>query len=403
MLLAESQLATISQNIRYLKSIDPLNAEIIRECSRLGPTNLSSVARSLKIPVETVRYRFLKLRRIGVFTFNVFERYSKLGLIRCSVFTSASPQEEKQQLRDSLAAVEYWTYLARSFGYCEGCYAVYALPYANRSEFEYYLQEAEKQGIIKDYQAILTGDSYTTTPNFQWFNFKKHYWVFPWEDWIEDAESASAAPSHQVLEDPKDYSSRLDNPDLQILSLLEEDAGRGLREIGRHLGFTASGVKYHWDHHIVEQGVVQGFRTKTTGYPVGLSDIFAFHFRCKNLGKLARLVNFFADKVFVVSFAKVLRQNNLIVHIRIPKTEFERMITFMSAIRRSLLVEDFTYVKLDLSGYSACTIRPHNFKNGSWSYELDLQLETLRSIVKGEVKRPLARVLSSKQQSSAAF
>ncbi len=359
-----------------MKAIDPLNAQIMTECCRLGPNNLSKVARSLKLPVETVRYRFNKLRRLGVFRFDVFAHYSKLGLIRCSVFATPTPPGE--QIFDKvLTTLEYWTYLARSYGSYEGRYGVYALPIANRADFEDYLNEAAKLGIIENLEVVFTGDSYTITPDFQTFNFKKHYWIFPWNDWIKKAKSEPADLSHPALRDPEEYSSRIDVTDLQILALLEQDAARGLREIGRNLGLTASGVKYHWDHHIAAPEVVQGFRTLLTGYPMGLSDIFAFKFVCADEEKLAKLVNFFSDKVFVVSFAKVLRKNDLIVHVAIPKTEFESMMAFMYGIRSAELVRDFTYVRLDLRSYSAETIRPANFRNGRWSYERKAQLAKL--------------------------
>lgn len=379
--MAQSQVTTISQNIRYLKAIDSLNAKIIQECCRQGPNNLSSIARSLKIPIETVRYRFQKLRRIGVFDFDVFARYSKLGLIRCSVFANTIGGGGST-LEGIFSTIPYWTYLARCFGHYEGYYGVFALPYANRSDFEQYWEEAQKLSAVGKCGLVFTGDSYSIAPSFKWFNFKKHFWEFPWEEWVKAAES-SPASTHPSLVDPKEYNSHLDDADIKILELLEIDAARGFREIGRHLGFTAAGVKYHWDNHIMRQGVVEGFRTVTSGYPIGFSDLFTFHLQFRDAKSLARLTNFLSDKVFVVSFTKVLRANQLIVHIRVPKTEFERMMSFMHGARECGLVEDFAYVKLDLSSYSAYTIRPPNFKNGYWQYDYDYHLERLRSLSKG--------------------
>ncbi len=377
--MSEAQVTSISKNIRFLKTLDPMNAEIITECCNKGPNNLSNIARSLKIPIETVRYRFRKLTEMRILHFEVFARYSKLGLVRSTLFAKATP-EGGRRLEKTFQVIPYWTYLTRHFGNEEGYCGVYALPYANRSDFDSYWNEAVRLGILNGFQAIFTGDFYSVTPNFQSFNFKKHFWVFPWEDWIEETKLASTAQSHPAMRDPKDYKSEVDLADLRILALLQQDAIRGMSEIGKHLGFTTSGVKYHWDNHIINRGVVDGYRTTTTGYPDSFTDLFAFHFECKDLQRLAQLVNFLSDKIFVGSFAKVLRQSQLIAYILVPKTEFESMMRYMYEIRRAGVVDDFNYVKLDLSGYSGATISYSNYEKGYWNYNLDEQLEKLRSL-----------------------
>ncbi len=379
-------MTSISKNIRFLKTIDPMNAKIIAECCRQGPNNLSSIARSLRIPIETVRYRFRKLTQMKILHFEVFAHHSKLGLIRSTVLAKATP-ESGPKLEKIFQTVPYWTYVTRYFGNKEGFYGVYALPYANRSDFDSYWKEAVQQGILSEFQTRYTGEFYSVTPNFQWFNFKKHYWVFPWEDWADETTRSPTAESHPALADPREYKSEVDLADLRIIALLQQDAIRGMSEIGKHLGFTTSGVKYHWDNHIISRGVVDGYRTITTGYPVSFHDLFEFHFKCATLQRLAQLVNFFSDKIFITSYAKILRENQLMAHLAIPKTEFEGMMRYMYEIRRMGVVSDFDYVKLDLSGFTAQTLNYHKFSKGYWDYNLDEHLEKLRSLSAVEAKK----------------
>ncbi len=384
--MSETQIASISKNIRFLKTLDPINAKIIRECCDQGPNNLSSIARSLKIPIETVRYRFRKLTNMKILRFEVFTRYSKLGMIRCTVFAKAKP-EGGPKLEKVFQTIPYWTYVTRYFGNEEGFCGVYALPYANRSDFDSYWNEAVRLEILSEFKGRYTGEFYSATPDFRWFNFKKHFWIFPWEDWIEETRQASTKQSHPVLNDPEEYKSEVDLADLKILALLQQDAIRGMSEIGKHLGFTTSGVKYHWDNHIIRREVVEGYRTTTTGYPTSFCDLFAFQFKFGDTQRLAQLVNFFSDKIFVVSFTKVLRENQLIAHIAIPKTEFEGMMQYMYEIRRTGVVDDFDYLKLDLSGFTAQTLNYYKFSKGYWNYNLDEHLEKLRSLATVEAKK----------------
>lgn len=377
--MSEPQVTGISKNIRYLKTIDPTNARIIEECCHQGPNNLSSIARSLKIPIETVRYRFRKLTEMKILRFEVFARYSKLGMIRCIVLAKATP-EGGPKLAKIFQAVPYWNYLTRYFGNEEGFCGVYALPYANRSDFDFYWNEAVQIGILSGFQTVYTGDFYTVTPSFRGFNFKKHFWAFPWREWVEETKQASTKESHHVLKDPQDYKSEVDQADLRIIALLQEDAIRGMSEIGKHLGFTTSGVKYHWDNHIVNRGVVEGYRTSATGYPKSFYDLFAFQFKCRDLQRLAQLINFLSDKIFVGSFAKVLRQTQLIAFLAVPKTEFESMMQYMYEIRRAGIVDDFTYGKLDMDGFYGQTLNFKEYAKGYWNYNLDEQLEILRSL-----------------------
>jgi DNA-binding Lrp family transcriptional regulator len=368
-----------------LKTIDPVNAKIVAECSRQGPNNLSSIARSLKIPIETVRYRFRKLTEMKILQFDIFVRYSKLGMIRSTVFAKATP-EGGPKLEKTFQAVPYWTYLTRYFGNEEGYCGVYALPYANRSDFDVYWDETVRLGILKEFQAIFTGDFYSATPNFKWFNFKKHYWVFPWTEWVEETKLASSKHAHPALKDPTEYKSEVDLADLKILALLQQDAIRGMSEIGKHLGFTTSGVKYHWDNHVVSRGVVEGYRTLTMGYPLSFMDLYAFRFKCPDPQRLAQLVNFFSDKIFMIGFAKVLRENQLLANIAIPKSEFEGMMQYMYDIRRAGVAADFDYVKLDLRDFTALTLNFHQFSKGYWNYDLDGQLGKLRSLAVAKAK-----------------
>ncbi len=363
-----------------------MNAKIIMACCRQGPNNLSRIARTLKIPIETVRYRFRKLTSMKILQFEVFARYSRLGMIRCILFAKATP-EGGPKLEKTFQAIPYWTYHTRYFGSEEGYCGVYALPYANRSDFDSYWNETIRLGILSEVQAIFTGDFYTVTPSFQRFDFKKHFWVFPWKDWVEETKLASTEDSHPVLEDPKEYKSEADQADLRIIALLQQDAIRGMSEIGKHLGFTTSGVKYHWDNHVIGRGVVEGYRTTTTGYPTSFYDLFVFHFKCKDPQRLAQLVNFLSDKIFVGCFAKVLRQTQLIAFLDVPKTEFEGMMMYMYEIRRAGVVDDFSYVKLDLRGFSGQTLNYKEYAKGYWNYNLDEHLEKLHSLAAVEAKK----------------
>jgi hypothetical protein len=106
---------------------------------------------------------------------------------------------------------------------------------------------------------------------------------------------------------------------------------------------------------------------------------------------MAKFANSLADKPFVVSHAKVVGMNSLVVHFYIPKVEFSNFIEQLNQLTVKGITEDFFYVSLDVASFKRQTVSYEFFQKGSWLYNAPAAIEKLTKIVPMRLK---ARVSS---------
>lgn len=351
--------------LHYMKMLDSTNAKILEGLGKHGPRNLLSLAKSIHLPPTTVSFRIKKLIKEGHLKIRSRLDYSKLGLMRAAIIAEALPGFE-DKLQRVIENIGYWTYITRCFGRFNGFYSLLAFPAENRKELEKYLDEAMRLKVFSRYTFYWTTNFCEVAPNFDWFDFERKEWHFKWREWIKEVTNASETLSQRLL-DPKRYSIMVDETDLLILKELEKDGAVEFTQLAEVTRTTPQNISYRYSKHVAKRKFIADHEVSIFPYPLQVSDMCTFLIDFENEKVLAKFSNTLHNKPFVLSFAKVIGQNSLIVHTYTPKLEFPHLIDSLSHLTKERIVSNFFYVTLDILSFKRETVAYRFFKEGSWS------------------------------------
>jgi len=361
--------------LRYIKILDPVNAKIIEALGKNDPRNLSALAKKIGLPPTTVAFRVKKLMKEGLLKVRAKVNSHKLGLMK-AVLIADTNHGHIEALLKAVENVDYWTYTARCYGKFNGIYAVFSFPFEQRAELEEYLERAKQVGAISDYVLLWTANIFEVALNFDWFNFKRKAWNFAWQNWLDEILNSSA-DSPERLADPKSYEIQADYTDLLILKELEKDGLQDFTKLSKVAKITPQAVRHRFYHHVMKRDLITQYELAIFPYPLQVSDLCAFVFDFANEQALTKFANSLVDKPFVMSYAKVIGRNSLVVHFYIPKVEFSSFVESLDHLAVKRLIEDFFYVSLDVASFKRQTVSYELFQDGKWTYKASEKVEKL--------------------------
>jgi len=384
-----SRLEDFESMISYLRMLDPVNAKIIEALGKHDPRNMLSLAREIGLPPTTVAFRVKKLIKKGFLAVRAKLKSDKLGLMKAVLIADAN-----HALADALPkAIEnagYWTYIARCYGRFNGFYAVFCFPAEHRAYLEEYFKKAQELGATTDYVLLWTTNIFELPRNFDWFDFKRKAWDFPWERWVRQVSTSSDQLPKQ-LEDPDSYEVEADLTDLLILKELEKNGLEDFTKIAKVPKITPQAVRHRFHQHILKRKLIEEYEVSIFPYPLQTSDLCAFIFDFASKARLAKFVNSLTKKPFVLNFGKVIGKSSLVVHFYVPKTEFPSFIDSLNQLAAEDIVQDFSYVSIDVPSFRRQTVSYEHFVDGRWAYNQAEQIEKLTKMVPLKLK---AHVLS---------
>ncbi|MEM2916952.1 MAG: AsnC family transcriptional regulator [Candidatus Bathyarchaeia archaeon] len=364
--------------IKYMKLLDPVNGKILDGLGRYGPRNISYLAKSISVPFTTVTFRLKKLMNRASLRIKAKLDYSKLGLMKGAIFAEAHPKNS-EKLAKLIENTDYWSYVSNCYGKFNGVYAIFAFPAKQKAELEKYFAEASRLDILSNYLFFWTTNLWEGRPNWQFFDFKMRQWNFRWDGWIEQVLNDSGEMPKNI-EDPHAYPILVDEMDLLILKELEKDGTADFRKIAKVAGVTPQSIRYRFYNHAIERGLLCEYEISILPYPPDVSDMCAFVFDFVDEKALAKFTNCLQGKPFVLSYAKIIGRNSLLVNTYIPKKEFSSLIQCLNKLTQKEILQNFFYVTLDIRSYKRQTISYEFFKNGDWTYNSEEKLRRLKEI-----------------------
>jgi DNA-binding Lrp family transcriptional regulator len=365
--------------LRYLDELDEINAKILEGLGAHGPRNVSALAKKLRLPSTTVAFRLSKLVKENGLQVRARSNSQKLGLKRAVVFAEARPGKEKT-LNNLVDNLQYWTYTIRCFGKFNGIYALLGFPKESGREFENYFVEALKMGILDNYALYWTTELCEMPPNFSWFDFMRRSWGFKWKLWVKEVEQASDILPQRLL-DPEAYPILVDKTDLLLLKELEKDGAIEFTELAKVAAMTPEAVRYRFQDHILKRGLIADYEVSIFPYPYQSSDLSSFVIEFRDKNALAKFSNSLTGKPFILSYAKVIGQNKLIVHFYVPKIEFLNLVDAINSLIETGIIERFFHVVLDISSYKSQTVSFEFFEENKWTYDHEDAIQKLKKIL----------------------
>jgi len=362
------------------RNLDSVDVRILEGLAKHGPRNIAQVAKELDIPRGTVISRIKHMSSSFYLRLLTTIYHTNLGLKKAVVFARATPGRE-DILFNCLKVNKFYIYLSRCFGMFEGVVGVYVIPAEHTTEFENFLKELESLGVTQSIELLWSTCFHTVNRTRNWFDDAAKTWIFPWEKWLEEIPCAESELPY-TLKDPTDFHLKADETDLFIVKELEKDATVSLACVARELGTSLQNVRYHYENHVVKNGLIETFQIAVFPYDRSTSDMLFFIFKFRDMEKMSKFARSLLDKPFVIILGKILNENSLVSQIYLPRQEFRNFIDALSNLARANLLESYNYVIQDLrSGKWARETIPYRFfKNGSWTYEHSKHVEALHDV-----------------------
>jgi DNA-binding Lrp family transcriptional regulator len=257
---------------------------------------------------------------------------------------------------DALKIPGYWLRTMTCIGECNGSYSVHAIPEANRSEFQQYLDHLVASSVARDYRIYWLDDQHTSIPNFEYYDLSKRQWKFEWETWLRRlSEHKPSKPAETGLQEPK---PSFDKKDLVILKELMKNARVTLADLARMLGTTVPGAKYRFDK-IREKGLVHEFVVEFLPYSPEISDLYDVRLDFKNESSLVSKESAFLALPFTLHQSRIRGMNSLAARVYLPRGEMNNLYALLSRLVRNGILTNFAYLWLD----------PLSIKTQTFSYE----------------------------------
>ena len=371
----------LSKVSSYMKLMDKTSAEIIGALSKHDPRNISAISKEVGLPNSTIAFRIKKLIENLNLEINARVDFNKIGLTRAMAFIGTLPAKwnELWKIMEGLGCL---TYLTKCYGRIYGCYAIFAFPASKKTKLEEHFKKLENMKIISTFQLFWITNLCEVHPNFKWYDFKKKKWIFQWEQWINDIYKASNSLP-KSLKDPEEYPIKADKKDLLLLSQLERNGVLSYEELAKNANMNPRTVAYRYKKHLTDRKLILDHMVWFLPYPHDISEACVFVIEFENEKSLAKFVNTLHETPFVLSYAKVINSNFLIVNTYIPKVEFPSFIDSLNTLAEKQLIINYFHVTLTLNPHKRGGIPFKFFKGNTWECNLE-DMEPLREIIEEE-------------------
>ncbi|MGI0078988.1 MAG: hypothetical protein ACRECH_05135 [Nitrososphaerales archaeon] len=239
-------------------------ARIVPEVKSGGARNIVELAKSLRMPVETTRYKVKGILKRGLSVHASLD-YTKFGLTNyyTRFYLTQRSREGEKRFFQGLADFCYLTSFARRVTTNEFA-CTFAVPHANgasSSLIHRLLRGLAEEKLIDSpkISGVTWKKAHMVQPEF--FNLKKGVWEVDWSKLRKEPATQSRAEEKESRE--ADY----DDLDLMIARELEVDALSRLSDIANSLKTTLNNIFYHFHKHITEGKLFEEFVIRWNGTP----------------------------------------------------------------------------------------------------------------------------------------
>jgi DNA-binding Lrp family transcriptional regulator len=368
------------------KQLDPTNIKILTIMAKLGPRNLLEVARHCGIPFTTVYHRVAQIEAKSKQVSILIPSVARIGIVRLVVLAAASAGEERR-VTEALKIPNLW----RTVESCEGAFthhSVQIVPRTLLKQFKEFIAKMAEMNMIKSYRILATGDSSPNFPDFSSYNSGTNEWTFDWEGWLNVLKDEQ--PATRTIADPQESTVDVDKVDLQIVENLEINARASFTDIARDVHLSPQAVKHRFDSKLVPSGLVKEFLFDVVPYPLETAALHEVMLQFTGSEAMNKFFSLVEKLFFVVTVAKMLKQNALIVRTYTLHSQVPAMYDFFSEMARSGLLESYSAARLHLGSRKKQTISSEIFNDQrkEWIWDTDRYRRELKSI--HEVQREYA-------------
>lgn len=336
-----------------------------------GARNIVELAKALRIPVETTRYKVNGMLKRGL-SIHASVDYTKFGLVNHQVTFLLGQRAiaNEKKFFQSLSESAYLTSYAREFP--SNLYVCwFAAP--SSTGLSRLIRGLSEERLIEDpsVASFSWKKSHMIRPSY--FQLKKGVWSVDWnkvrrESIAEDKRGSAA-------------SFEFDDLDLMIARILEEDALRKLSEIATTLKTTLNNVFYHFHKHILGGKLIDEFVIRWDGSQRQDHVLIQMEFEDLGIAQEKNAKASIRRLPYLWSDSLSLETGAYIGEAMIPISQSLQVLRYLSETlgetARKLKVRFF-----DPSTRQQFPIPAHLYRNGSWQFDPDACVNVLTSKIR---------------------
>jgi len=365
-----------AQRLReVLKQLDPTNIKILSTMMKVGPRNLLEVSRLTGIPFTTVYHRIAQIESKSRQVANLMPNVARLGITRIMTLVAAKPGLE-DLVTEALKIPNYWRTVER----CEGAFthhSIQIIPNKFLKQFREYVSTMRAMNLIKSFRMVQGGDTYPVFPDFSTYKYGSGEWIFEWDAWLNAVKSGVPA---ETIQDPTGDPVDVEWADLEIISFLEQNGRMRFTDIAEKINTSPQTVKCRYDK-LVARGVAGRFDILVVPYPPEMASWHEFMLEFPDAAAMNRFFSLSKRLFFILSMAKALRRNALLVQTMIVGSQVENMFTFLAEMVNAGQLTSYSAVRLNMATGFRQTISSELFDpvNG-WQWDVYKNLLELNKL-----------------------
>jgi DNA-binding Lrp family transcriptional regulator len=348
---------------------------IIPEVRSGGARNIVELAKSLRMPVETTRYKVKGIIKRGL-SVNASVDYNKFGLTTFYTkfhLTQRAKENEKrffQVLADSCFLTSFARRVTTNESVC-----TFAIPNpkgAATSPIHRFLRGLSEERLIESPKifGVTWKKSHMVQPEF--FDLKKGIWHVDWARLRKEASSQSRG------EEKETTVGDFDDLDLMIARELEGDALTRLSDIAESLKTTLNNVFYHFHKHIIEGKLVDEFVIRWNGTPKQETMFVQFEFENPSYIEEKSIRAAIRKIPYLWSDASSRDTGYYVAELMVPSTHYLETLNFLSGTLGDT-ARKMKVILLDAKTRQQLPLPAHLFKDSSWVFDIDSSLELVNS------------------------
>ena len=239
------------------KNVNLRTAQLVQLLSDLGP-DIPEISRRLGQFKESVRYRYKEKILNKGFAVQAAADHEGLGLKRV-VMLADFTDEFRSYAPTVVTAMSKLCYVV-SFEKTlpHGEYVIHAsVAKEHLTAFSDFMRQLKSMGIFSSLE-LLEFEWFRNAPmRAEFYNFDTGRWDFDWsKPSMRDFDAANYVASE---------AHRFDDVDLLILSELQSDANKSLKEISQTLNINYKKLAWHYTTHVQGRGLIRGFKVNWMG------------------------------------------------------------------------------------------------------------------------------------------
>ncbi len=350
---------------------------IIPDVRSGGARNIVELAKALRMPVETTRYKVKGILKRGL-SVHASVDYNKFGLSNHYTrfhLTQKSKENEKkffQALSDSC----YLTSFARNVITSEfSC--TFAVPQSmgSSSQIRRLLRGLSEEKLIESPKMsdVSWKKAHMVQPEF--FNLKKGLWQVDW------AKLKKESLPQTRVEEKEIPVGEFDDLDLMIARELEFDALARLSDIADSLKTTLNNIFYHFHKHITEGKLVEEFVIRWNGTSRHETMFVQFEFESLSYNEEKPVRSAMRKLPFLWSDASSKDTGYYVAEAMVPSSHYLETLNFLSGT----LGETSRKLKvhlLDAKTRRQLPLPAQLFKESAWVFDPDSSIEQINAKLK---------------------